>query len=475
MRWLLLFLLSLLIATVRADELGDLRLIQAQADLPAIDLWLDMPSNTVLKPEQFAVTVGAQPAEVKAVEAFSQTGDGVAYIFLIDISKSLSNAQFAQIKQALQHWLDGMGERDHAALITFGREVKQRLAYTSDQDRLNHAIEILAPTDNETSLYRGLLDAISLGRLQSAGLPARRAIMILSDGIDDTLNGVTVEEVFKHAEEYRVPIYSIGFAAQPLNDKKHQGLKVLGMLARQSGGHFVQADAGHLDDAYEQQHRRIMQAYHVRIDCLTCVADGQSNRLNVTWNDGQRSLSDGLDLRLLPKALADAKPKPAELAGDPSTPILIAVGGILLFLALLFLIYRQRLAQKTYDESYFAPVEPNVEKSKASEAKCVGGATVQLTVVAGVQKGLVYRLHVADKAIIGRAGGCDLIIADDVEISGQHAVLKFSAGKLLVRDLHSTNGTLINGVPIHNEYPLRSGDLLLVGRTEMRIEQAGSR
>ena len=471
--WILLSLL--LAAPVGAGEFGDLRLIQAQAELPAIDLWLDMPSGTVVRPEQFAITVGAQAAAINTVESFAQTGDGVAYIFLVDISKSLSTVQFAQIKQALKHWLGGMGETDRAALITFGREVKQRLAFTDDQDKLNNAIDALSATDMETSLYRGLVEAINLGRHLDNGLPARRAIVILSDGIDDTLNGVTVDEVFKHSQEYRVPIYSIGFAAPPLNDDKRQGLKVLGMLSRQSGGHFVQAEAAHLDAAYEQQLQHIMQAYHLRVACAACTADGQSYRLNLTWSDGQRSLNDGLDIRLLPKMTAEAKAKSDRETPVPDMPGLVFGGSLLLFLTLLVLIYRQRLAKKPDAESMFTRMEAAAKQDKTKDMKAVnGGVGVQLTVVAGVQKGQIFRLRIADSAVIGRAAGCDLAIADDVEISSQHAVLKNSGGKLTVRDLHSTNGTLINGVPIHNEYPLRNGDLLLLGRTEMRIEQNGS-
>jgi pSer/pThr/pTyr-binding forkhead associated (FHA) protein len=72
--------------------------------------------------------------------------------------------------------------------------------------------------------------------------------------------------------------------------------------------------------------------------------------------------------------------------------------------------------------------------------------------------------------MLGRAGSCDLSLSDDAEVSTQHAVLQFVNGKLTVRDLQSTNGTQVNGVPINNDYPLRSGDLLLLGRTELRIE-----
>jgi pSer/pThr/pTyr-binding forkhead associated (FHA) protein len=60
-----------------------------------------------------------------------------------------------------------------------------------------------------------------------------------------------------------------------------------------------------------------------------------------------------------------------------------------------------------------------------------------------------------------------------VEISAQHAMLQYLENKLSIRDLSSTNGTLVNGVPIHNTFPLKSGDLILLGRTELRIEFSG--
>lgn len=468
--WLLLF--ALFVGLVEAQEADDLRLIQVQTDLPDMTLWLNLPAASVLKPEQFSISVGAKSAKVTAIDGFQQTGEGVAYIFLVDISKSLTPGQFEQIKKALHHWLDDMGEQDQAALLTFGREVKQTLAFTADHEKLNKAIDGLAATDMETSLYRGLLEAISLGRLQSEDLPARRAIVILSDGIDDSLNGVSVDEVFKQNQEYRVPIYSIGFATPSVNNVKRQGLKVLSMLARQSGGYFVQAQAAQLDSAYAQQQQQIMQAYRLQIDCAACQADGQLYRLNLTWNDGLHTLSDGLDMRLLPKASANipkmAKQSPQNTNDMPIQLIIFPVV-FLAFIVGLVLVYRQRLAQAK-DNSFELAVTHPVKDKPTAELQANGSVSVKLTVVAGVHKGRVFQLKIAERATLGRAEHCDLILGDDVEISGQHVMLQRLAGKLSARDLNSTNGTLVNGVPIYNDYPLRHGDLLLLGRTELRIE-----
>lgn len=456
-----LFLGIIVCGFARAQDAGDLRLIQALANPPGLDIWLNLPAGAEKNREQFTVSVGPHPAKVIAIDPFQNTGEGVGYIFLVDISKSLHSRQLVQIKRSLRHWLEGMTPHDQAALITFGHQVNHAQEYTTDRFKLNNAIDMLAATDMETSLYQGLLEAINLGRGQEPGLPSRRAIVVLSDGIDDSLAGVSVDEVFKQSREYRVPIYSIGFTPPPINEEKRDGLKVLGMLSRQSGGHFVQAHPEQLDVAYQKQQQLIAQAYRLRLDCAACVADGQMQHISLTWSDGQKTLNDGLDMRLLPARSGGKQQSAAQpAAGWPILPFAIAVPAFLLGL---MLVYRQRLARTN-------PASPAVNPPPAPVAPPVAGRTVKLTVVAGVRKGRVYQLNIAEQAILGRAGTCDLCLNDDVEISNQHVLLQLNNGKLSGRDLNSTNGTLVNGVPIHNDYPLRAGDLLLLGRTELRVE-----
>ncbi len=454
---------------INAQGIEDFALVQAQADLPAITLWLNLPSASVIKPEQFSVSVGSKPASVVSIDGYRQTGEGVAYIFLVDISKSLQAQQFQHIKQALQHWSNAMGDQDRAALLTFGNKVQQILPFSADHERLSSAIAELSATDHETSLYQGLLEAMNLVRQQSPDLPARRAIVVLSDGMDDTVSGVSVDDIISQSREYQTPIYSIGFAAPPINAAKRQGLKIMGTLAHQSGGFFVQADAEQIDTAYQQQQQHILQAYRMQINCPDCQADGQSYRLSLTWNDGQHLLSDGLDLRLLPQHTAKPSASLRPESTDLPVALLIFSIGVCAFLIGLFMVYRQRLAKPEQD--VYQP-EPIIQPVAVS-AKPLPGFPVKLTVVTGLQKGQSFQLPVGEHTSLGRGSQCDLSLDQDVEISTQHAALQYLAGTLSIRDLNSTNGTLINGVPIHNTFPLKSGDLILLGRTELRIEFSG--
>ena len=67
----------------------------------------------------------------------------------------------------------------------------------------------------------------------------------------------------------------------------------------------------------------------------------------------------------------------------------------------------------------------------------------------------------ADETSIGRAGD-NTIVIDDPAASGHHCVIVRKEGTYTLRDLDSTNGTLLNGAPV-GECTLASGDTFTVG------------
>ncbi|MEJ7764726.1 MAG: FHA domain-containing protein [Acidimicrobiales bacterium] len=66
------------------------------------------------------------------------------------------------------------------------------------------------------------------------------------------------------------------------------------------------------------------------------------------------------------------------------------------------------------------------------------------------------------EATLGRAPGCSVLL-DDPTVSSRHARLSPSGGRLLVEDLGSRNGTLLNGQRLDGPTELSVGDRLLVG------------
>lgn len=69
-----------------------------------------------------------------------------------------------------------------------------------------------------------------------------------------------------------------------------------------------------------------------------------------------------------------------------------------------------------------------------------------------------------DPILVGRGSHCSLILDDD-SVSSTHAEFIRRTGISYVKDLNSTNGTLINGVPINRESALNTGDTIQIGGT----------
>ena len=70
---------------------------------------------------------------------------------------------------------------------------------------------------------------------------------------------------------------------------------------------------------------------------------------------------------------------------------------------------------------------------------------------------------------IGRDPQCDLHL-DNRALSRRHAQIEKRGAAIWVRDLNSQNGTFVNGERIGNPMALNAGDLVEVGRYQVRIE-----
>jgi hypothetical protein len=81
------------------------------------------------------------------------------------------------------------------------------------------------------------------------------------------------------------------------------------------------------------------------------------------------------------------------------------------------------------------------------------------------------RLSIDDEPItVGRLEECDVTI-DDANVSRRHAEIQRSGDVFTLTDLGSTNGTRVNGIPVH-EHRLNSGDVVTIGMTSIRFESA---
>lgn len=68
--------------------------------------------------------------------------------------------------------------------------------------------------------------------------------------------------------------------------------------------------------------------------------------------------------------------------------------------------------------------------------------------------------------VVGRSRRCDLTIAEDPWVSGEHSCVRWHAQQWVIRDLGSRNGTFVNGAKIEpgREVVLQGGDVIEFGQ-----------
>ncbi|MGN8767013.1 FHA domain-containing protein [Blautia massiliensis (ex Liu et al. 2021)] len=153
--------------------------------------------------------LGGEKLSLKDVENFEKTGEAVEYYILVDISSSLPQERFVDIKAALTQFHSELRENDSMVLITFGNEVKQILNGTEDQDTAAAAISALNNDNGNTVLFDAINTAADMIWKEGASSEKRRIITVISDGkdcADDTRSAESTESTLKSRG---IPIYTM--------------------------------------------------------------------------------------------------------------------------------------------------------------------------------------------------------------------------------------------------------------------------
>lgn len=99
----------------------------------------------------------------------------------------------------------------------------------------------------------------------------------------------------------------------------------------------------------------------------------------------------------------------------------------------------------------------------------------RVIVTAGPAAGRSLALTLPDHPYrVGRAPGCDLVLPDE-DVSREHASFERRWQGVFVRDLGSKNGVELGGARIAGERRLHDGARIVVGNTELRIEDPEER
>jgi len=110
-----------------------------------------------------------------------------------------------------------------------------------------------------------------------------------------------------------------------------------------------------------------------------------------------------------------------------------------------------------------------LDQDKTMPLDDYGNSGINLKLTDINENKVVFDKSINQSIVIGRKDGCDIMF-NESSISKEHASLSIIEGNVWVSDLFSTNGTFLNGTKLEDTTVMNSGDLIKVGRREMKVE-----
>jgi pSer/pThr/pTyr-binding forkhead associated (FHA) protein len=93
---------------------------------------------------------------------------------------------------------------------------------------------------------------------------------------------------------------------------------------------------------------------------------------------------------------------------------------------------------------------------------------VILEVTSGPDASRSFVIEAGQEVRVGRRAPAQILLANDRTVSRLHFALSFDGRNCTIRDLSSTHGTTVNGMPVTQAF-LADGDLIVAGTTALRV------
>lgn len=221
------------------------------------------------------------------------TGEGAALTTLlaIDTSGSMNSGGKLDIaKSVAKDYVYQIRADDRAGIMTFNESSDYIQSVTADQAALTAAIDGLK-AGGDTAMYDALLKAVEILN----PLPGRKAIIVLTDGIDN-LSKHSATEVVQAIGQTGLSISTVGFGkpGQSTGNLTALDEKGLSALAENAGGQYGYAnDRASLQQLYEKYGRSLKSEYTITYTSPSTLHDGLSRSLTVALSSAGQALTTG--------------------------------------------------------------------------------------------------------------------------------------------------------------------------------------
>lgn len=276
-----------------AVQAAQLRIDQIDAgEFPRITIYTtvtDKSQNplTDVKEESWQYLEDGVPSRAKIkITPFQFSREGIALVVIVGASGIMKGRPLESEKKAVLNLAANLQPLDKITVLAYGDRVETISGFDATADERRKQVKTMKTFGNTVTFYDALWQGIET-LLQKPGLPARKAIIIVSDGRDNG-SAITREEVLNRIKKSNIPVYGIGYS---LLSPRY--LTVLKKITRVSGGTYLYAKR---DKIINSKLKKILdqlkKGYVIQTTSKHIPGDGQVHQLTIKVKKRGKILAD---------------------------------------------------------------------------------------------------------------------------------------------------------------------------------------
>lgn len=232
--------------------------------------------------QNYEAYLGGEALNYDKSAQFSELNEGVDYYILLDISASIPDSQFANIKDGIINFISSEGEKDKCVLLTFGDESNVVLNGSENPQDAAAVVQGLKNDDMETVLFQTLVKTADMIDQAAQTEEKRRVIITITDGEDCVTGQATSNEAVSELNHKGIPMYAIA-----VDVGKEEYINSFGELARNTGGTLSIFNSGTCLDLMNRIRNTVQDSYVAFFHSDTNVASNTREDLTVKFLDQQ--------------------------------------------------------------------------------------------------------------------------------------------------------------------------------------------
>ncbi len=232
--------------------------------------------------QNYEAYLGGEVLNYDKSAQFNELNEGVDYYMLLDVSASIPDSQFANIKDGITNFISSKDEKDKCVLLTFGNESNVVLNGSESPQDAATAIQGLKNDDMETVLFQTLVQAADMIDQAAQTEEKRRVIITITDGEDCVTGQATSNEAMNELNHKGIPMYAVA-----VDVGKEEYINSFGEFARNTGGTLSIFNSGTCLELLNQIRSTVQDSYVAFFHSDTNVASNTREDLTVKFLDQQ--------------------------------------------------------------------------------------------------------------------------------------------------------------------------------------------